>query len=121
MHTTAKHFSHRPRRQIPLQHKRLPGPKRKHLYVLQSFREFLPKTPESCQIVLIHHQDDLINLDIAAGQCRNTTIPQNITFSTQGLPFGLSKKSAANYFAPSISWAFVTSLAMLVWGLGMDF
>lgn len=35
--------------------------------------------------------DDLTNLDIANGQCYNKTIPQNITFSEQGLPFGLSK------------------------------
>ena len=65
-------------------------------------------------------QDDLINLDIAAGQCRNTTIPQNVTFSTQGLPFGLSKdKSAANYLAPSSSWAFALTMAMLMWGIGL--
>jgi hypothetical protein len=39
--------------------------------------------------------DDLKNLDVMNGQCVNSTIPQNVTFSTQGLPFGLSKKSAA--------------------------
>ncbi|RDL37033.1 Uncharacterized protein BP5553_04466 [Venustampulla echinocandica] len=39
--------------------------------------------------------DDLKGLDIVNGQCVNTTIKQNITFSEQGLPFGLSKKSAA--------------------------
>ena len=39
--------------------------------------------------------DDLTNLDILNGQCYNATIKQNVTFSTQGLPFGLSKKSAA--------------------------
>jgi hypothetical protein len=39
--------------------------------------------------------DDLTNLDIVNGQCYNSTIPQNVTFSEQGLPFGLSKKSAA--------------------------
>ncbi len=39
--------------------------------------------------------DDLTNLDIVNGQCYNSTIKQNVTFSTQGLPFGLSKKSVA--------------------------
>ena len=39
--------------------------------------------------------DDLKNLDVMNGQCVNSTIRQNVTFSTQGLPFGLSKKSAA--------------------------
>ncbi|CAO1597420.1 hypothetical protein XANCAGTX0491_001227 [Xanthoria calcicola] len=39
--------------------------------------------------------DDLKGLDIQNGQCVNTTVVQNLTFSWQGLPFGLSKKSAA--------------------------
>ena len=39
--------------------------------------------------------DDLTNLDIVNGQCYNSSIKQNVTFSEQGLPFGLSKKSAA--------------------------
>ncbi|KAJ9611238.1 hypothetical protein H2200_004421 [Cladophialophora chaetospira] len=34
--------------------------------------------------------DDLAGLDIVNGQCLNTTIPQNLTFGYQGLPFGLS-------------------------------
>jgi hypothetical protein len=34
--------------------------------------------------------DDLVGLDISNGQCLNTTIPQNLTFGYQGLPFGLS-------------------------------
>lgn len=34
--------------------------------------------------------DDLMGLDIVNGQCLNTTIPQNLTFGYQGLPFGLS-------------------------------
>jgi len=62
-------------------------------------------------------QDDLKNLDIAAGQCRNATIPQNVTFSTQGLPFGLSKKSAGSHFAPSAFWLL---MATLMWGLGLS-
>jgi hypothetical protein len=34
--------------------------------------------------------DDLTGLDIVNGQCWNTSIPQNLTFGYQGLPFGLS-------------------------------
>jgi Uncharacterized conserved protein (DUF2183) len=34
--------------------------------------------------------DDLKNLDIVNGQCRNATIPQNVTFGYQGLPFGIN-------------------------------
>ncbi|KAJ4142499.1 hypothetical protein NW754_009941 [Fusarium falciforme] len=34
--------------------------------------------------------DDLSHLDIANGQCYNSSIKQNVTFSYQGLPFGLS-------------------------------
>ena len=34
--------------------------------------------------------EDLMGLDIVNGQCLNATIPQNLTFGYQGLPFGLS-------------------------------
>lgn len=34
--------------------------------------------------------DDLKNLDIVGGQCRNATILQNVTFGYQGLPFGIN-------------------------------
>ena len=39
--------------------------------------------------------DDLVGLDIAGGQCLNTTVKQNVTFSYQGLPFGLSDSSSS--------------------------
>jgi len=41
--------------------------------------------------------DDLSNLDISNGQCYNASIPQNVTFGYQGLPFGIgnSKKKGA--------------------------
>jgi hypothetical protein len=39
--------------------------------------------------------DDLTNLDIANGECYNKSIPQNLTFSYQGLPLGLGKHSGA--------------------------
>ena len=34
--------------------------------------------------------DDLMGLDIANGQCYNSSIPQNLTFGYQGLPFGIN-------------------------------
>ena len=34
--------------------------------------------------------DDLTNLDIMNGQCRNASIQQNVTFGYQGLPFGVN-------------------------------
>lgn len=40
------------------------------------------------------HPNDLTNLDIANGQCYNQSIPQNLTFGYQGLPF--SDTSAVN-------------------------
>ncbi|KAH7346591.1 hypothetical protein BKA65DRAFT_456247 [Rhexocercosporidium sp. MPI-PUGE-AT-0058] len=39
--------------------------------------------------------DDLKGLDVMNGQCVNSTVKQTVTFSYQGLPFGLSKKGAA--------------------------
>ncbi|CAG8972570.1 hypothetical protein HYALB_00011420 [Hymenoscyphus albidus] len=39
--------------------------------------------------------DDLRGLDVVGGQCVNSSLVQNVTFSTQGLPFGLGKKGAA--------------------------
>ncbi|KAK5725644.1 hypothetical protein LTR15_003834 [Elasticomyces elasticus] len=40
--------------------------------------------------------DDLTNLDIEGGQCYNQSIPQNLTFGYQGLPFGLGDTAAVN-------------------------
>ncbi len=65
-----------------------------------------------------------MNLDIAAGHCVNSTIKQNITFSTQGLPFGLSKKSVAGLSltlaGPSaFAWALAAVVGILVWGVGL--
>ncbi|KXL47803.1 MAG: hypothetical protein FE78DRAFT_97769 [Acidomyces sp. 'richmondensis'] len=49
--------------------------------------------------------NDLANLDIASGQCYNTSVPQNLTFSEQGLPDGLSKTSQVNGSANGSSLA----------------
>jgi hypothetical protein len=56
--------------------------------------------------------DDLKGLDIMNGQCYNTTIKQNVTFSIQGLPFGLSKKSQAARVG-GLDLAMVVGLATL--------
>lgn len=37
--------------------------------------------------------DDLAGLDISNGQCYNSSIPQNVTFGFQGLPFGIGDAS----------------------------
>ncbi|WQF81898.1 Putative phosphatidate phosphatase APP1, catalytic domain-containing protein [Colletotrichum destructivum] len=52
--------------------------------------------------------DDLTNLDIAGGQCYNATIPQNVTFKTQGLPFGWG--NAAGSLSPPATWAMAVGL-----------
>ncbi|KAL8849512.1 MAG: hypothetical protein Q9221_005519 [Calogaya cf. arnoldii] len=61
--------------------------------------------------------DDLKNLDIQNGQCLNSTIPQNLTFSWQGLPFGLSKDSQDSAAAPR--YAVATSWLGMVFAVGL--
>jgi len=59
--------------------------------------------------------DDLSGLDIVNGQCYNATVKQNITFSEQGLPFGLSKKSAGDRVGGSwIVWNSATVAGLVV-------
>jgi hypothetical protein len=60
--------------------------------------------------------DDLKGLDIMNGQCVNSTIKQDVTFSTQGLPFGLSKKSGAASLSIWSSLGLVT-VGSVVFGL----
>ena len=45
--------------------------------------------------------DDLTGLDIVNGQCRNMTIPQNVTFGYQGLPFGINLGNGGSGSSPS--------------------
>ncbi|MCJ1454621.1 hypothetical protein MMC28_004974 [Mycoblastus sanguinarius] len=63
--------------------------------------------------------DDLTNLDIVNGHCLNSTIKQNVTFSEQGLPFGLSKKSAGSHLTASNVWIFAAALGAMGWALGL--
>jgi hypothetical protein len=46
-----------------------------------------------------------MGLDIANGQCYNASVPQNVTFSYQGLPFGLSKSAASGKMGMSATVA----------------
>ena len=71
--------------------------------------------------MIVLYQDDLANLDIAAGQCVNKTIQQNITFGEQRLPFGINlgngKKSAAASM-PSNSIAMMLVVAVVTLFVG---
>jgi hypothetical protein len=64
--------------------------------------------------------DDLMNLDIANGDCVNRTFAQNVTFDYQGLPFGLSDDSssdsenaAGSIRAQGVTLVFWSMLAMV--------
>lgn len=74
------------------------------------------------------NSDDLTNLDIQNGQCYNQSVPQNLTFSEQGLPLGLSKSSGVNGSAKGaadslvhggraqlLSWLTPVSLGVFFW------
>jgi len=52
------------------------------------------KNLNQSQYMFFLHANDLMNLNIAGGQCYNSSIPQNPTFGYQGLPF--SSTSAVN-------------------------
>lgn len=52
------------------------------------------------QYMFFNVPDDLLHLDITNGQCYNSSVKQNVTFSEQGLPFGLSKNAANIVVAP---------------------
>lgn len=50
--------------------------------------------------MFFHVPDDLTNLDIVNGHCLNASIPQNLTFGYQGLPFGLGQDSGTSRSVP---------------------
>ena len=64
----------------------------------------MPHFSLSMRLLTCYLQDDLTNINIGAGGCVNSTIVQKVTFSTQGLPFGLSKKSGAAKVGPFSTW-----------------
>ncbi|KAI9158594.1 actin patch protein 1 [Paramyrothecium foliicola] len=63
--------------------------------------------------------DDLRNLDIANGQCLNATVPQNVTFDYQGLPFGLGgdDEGAAGNISPPKFLAALVGFATVILGV----
>ncbi|KAF4554705.1 Hypothetical protein D9617_4g004600 [Elsinoe fawcettii] len=73
--------------------------------------------------------DDLSNLDIANGQCYNTSIAQNLTFGYQNLPGGLGKTPTVNGSAngnatgaaASITGSRSNGMLIAMLGLGMLF
>ncbi|KAJ5464344.1 uncharacterized protein N7458_000030 [Penicillium daleae] len=72
------------------------------------------KNLSQSQYMFFLNPDDLTNLDIANGECYNKTIPQNLTFSYQGLPLGLGKHSGAGGGLTTKEAAGASSLVALV-------
>ena len=60
--------------------------------------------------------NDLTNLDIAGGQCYNTSVKQNLTFGYQGLPFGLGS-SAGSSSRAQVGLTFFAFLSTVFWQL----
>lgn len=73
--------------------------------------------------------DDLMGLDIVNGQCYNSSIPQNLTFGYQGLPFGLStgdgnsssssKNAASSLVSSQSSWTSLLSMPIILASLAL--
>ncbi|KAK3946241.1 hypothetical protein QBC46DRAFT_248036 [Diplogelasinospora grovesii] len=59
------------------------------------------------QYMFFNVPDDLRGLDIANGQCYNSSVRQNVTFSQQGLPFGLSKSAGTVVARPGVATSIV--------------
>jgi hypothetical protein len=69
------------------------------------------------QYMFFNVPDDLKNLDIARGNCYNSSIKQNLTFSYQGLPFGLSSSGASNFDLEGSRLSMVVSVLFAVVGI----
>ena len=66
--------------------------------------------------------DDLVNLDIAAGQCYNTSVAQNLTYGYQGLPSIIGSTapvngSAVNSASVQLGMTFFAFLGSMFWQL----
>jgi Uncharacterized conserved protein (DUF2183) len=77
--------------------------------------------PQS-QYMFFNVPDDLKGLDVANGQCYNASVKQNVTFSYQGLPFGLGSSNGAGATQPNFwslgTWVGVTVLIVGFVSLG---
>lgn len=56
------------------------------------------------QYMFFNVPDDLRGLDVASGQCYNASVAQNVTFSEQGLPLGLSSSGAGGRARVPVMW-----------------
>ena len=65
------------------------------------------------QYMFFNVPDDLTHLDFANGQCYNASVKENVTFSDQGLPFGLSKNAGGSARAPN-SFVLGATLGLVV-------
>ncbi|KAK5942741.1 hypothetical protein PMZ80_005307 [Knufia obscura] len=70
--------------------------------------------------MFFHVPDDLRGLDIVNGQCYNASIPQNVSFGYQGLPFGLetgdgnSNNTASSLLHGISSWRSPLTLPLVL-------
>lgn len=62
--------------------------------------------------MFFNEPNDLAGLDIINGQCVNSTIKQDVTFSYQNLPFGLGKKSGAGKLGVGLDGVVLTFTVM---------
>jgi len=76
------------------------------------------------QYMFFNVPDDLTGLDLLNGKCLNSTIKQNITFSIQGLPNGLStngtnttKNSTGSLISGGGKWTLARSVGMAVFSI----
>ena len=51
---------------------------------------------EQSMYMFFRTPNDLMGLDLDAGDCYNQSVPQNLTFGYQGLPLGIGDDSAVN-------------------------
>ncbi|CAE7128496.1 unnamed protein product [Rhizoctonia solani] len=58
--------------------------------------------------------DDLAGLDFSKGDCRNASVPQNVTFEYQGLPSVLGNAAVSDRFSNTILSLFVLSSLIIL-------
>lgn len=67
------------------------------------------------QYMFFNIPDDLTHLDVQNGQCYNGSVKENLTFSTQGLPFGLGSDAPDNAAGRPVMglWGLLSLVAMV--------
>jgi hypothetical protein len=66
--------------------------------------------------MFIRTPTDLVNIDIASGDCYNTSVKQNLTFGYQGLPFGLGESGVSSNQS-QMGLTFFVFLSTVFWQL----